>query len=303
MKPHPLSGVYAAAITPLKADSSLALDDIPVFLDFLAKNGCHGALLLGTTGEGPSFSLKERLDIFRSAIKVREIHPKFRLFAGTGTPSLEETIQLTKSSFDMGFDAAVILPPYYYHRASSAGLTSWFKEILHRAVPEDRTILGYHFPEQTGVPIPIPVISTLRKSFPKKFAGFKDSTGDAGHTFQLGKSLDQNTLALVGNERLLLKTLEAGGSGCITAIANLQSQTLREIWDSFQGGKSSSGNQDYISALNEVLANYRPYPAAIKTLLHHIHGFPDWSVHLPLTPLPVETVDMLVNQYRTLIND
>lgn len=296
MSHHPLSGIYAAAITPIHKDNSIAFDDIPEFLAFLAENGCHGALLHGTTGEGPSFSLKERLDIFHVAIKVREAYPQFRLFAGTGTPSLEETVQITKSCFDIGFDAAVVLPPYYYHRASAEGLTQWFQEIINRAVPEGRTILGYHFPDQTGVPIPIDVITTLRASFPGKFAGFKDSTGNASHTFQIGNRIDRNTLALVGNEGILLKSLEAGSSGSITAMANLYPQKLRTIWDCYQNGISAEEEQKYLISKREILNPHRPYPAVIKALLHHLYDLPEWSVRLPLTDLPMKTVEALVKE-------
>ncbi len=296
MSQHPFAGVYAAAITPLNQDSTIALDDIPVFLAFLADKGCHGALLLGTTGEGPSFSVNERLGIFKAAVKVREVHPRFRLFAGTGTPSLEETILLTKSSFDLGFDAAIVLPPYYYHRANEEGLTIWYQELIRRAVPKGKTILGYHFPDQTGVPIPLPVINNLRESFPGKFAGFKDSTGDAEYTFQLGKSLDRDTLALVGNERIFLKTLEAGSSGCITAMANLYAQTLRIIWDSYQNGKSAFEEQKKLNAKCEGIIPNRPYASAIKALLHHLYSFPDWSVRPPLTRLSNTTIDLLMQR-------
>lgn len=295
MSKHLLSGVYAAAITPINQDLSIALDDIPPFLAFLADHGCHGALLLGTTGEGPSFSLNERLDIFKAAIRVREVHPEFRLLAGTGTPSLEETIVLTKSSFDLGFEAAVVLPPYYYHRATVEGLTTWFQELIKRAVPQDRTILGYHFPDQTGVPIPLPVISTLRKSFPVKFSGLKDSTASAEYTLQLGKTLDRDTLVLIGNERIFLKTLEAGSSGCITAIANLQASSLRKIWDCYQNEETALEEQEKLITLSEIIAPHRPFPAAFKTLLHHFHNFPNWSVRPPLTPLSTSTIDLLIH--------
>src|SRR6266540_2571043 len=91
---HPLAGVYAAAVTPLKTDSSLDLESVPVLLHFLASRGCHGALLFGTTGEGPSFSPSEREALLRSACDFREQMPDFRLLTGTGTPSLSETIDL-----------------------------------------------------------------------------------------------------------------------------------------------------------------------------------------------------------------
>src|SRR5512143_3179954 len=105
MRRADLAGVYAAAVTPLKADFSPDVDAIPPFLSFLAGRGCHGALILGTTGEGPSFSPAERETIWRAAVKVRQQHPEFRLLAGTGTPSLTETIDLTRMAFDIVFDA------------------------------------------------------------------------------------------------------------------------------------------------------------------------------------------------------
>ena len=89
--PHPLAGVYAAAVTPLY-DSSLDLESVPALLTFLASRGCHGVVLFGTTGEGPSFSPAERETLMRCAREARESIPGFRLIAGTGTPSLSETI-------------------------------------------------------------------------------------------------------------------------------------------------------------------------------------------------------------------
>src|SRR5512137_774256 len=101
---HPLAGIYAAAVTPLKYDSNLDLESVPIFLQFLASRGCHGALFFGTTGEGPSYSPKEREILMRSVRVYRQQIPGFRLLAGTGTPSLSESIDLTKLAFELGYD-------------------------------------------------------------------------------------------------------------------------------------------------------------------------------------------------------
>ena len=82
---HPLAGVYAAAVTPLKHDSTLDLESVPVLMRFLASRGCHGAVLFGTTGEGPSFSPSEREALLRAALAIRVEQKNFRLLAGTGT--------------------------------------------------------------------------------------------------------------------------------------------------------------------------------------------------------------------------
>ena len=91
MSNHHLSGIYAAAITPMKPDGSIALDEIPEYLLWLSNRGCHGALILGTTGEGPSFSTEERLSICEASYRIKEVKPEFRLLEGTGTPRLDET--------------------------------------------------------------------------------------------------------------------------------------------------------------------------------------------------------------------
>jgi 4-hydroxy-tetrahydrodipicolinate synthase len=296
MSNHPLSGVYAAAVTPLNKDDSIAFDQIPEFLGFLAKRGCHGALLLGTTGEGPSFSINEREKIYKAATEVKEVFPDFRLLAGTGTPSLEETVLLTKSAFDLGFEGAVVLPPYYYHQATEEGLTQWFFRILKEAVPEDRYLFGYHFPAQAGVPIPEGVITRLREAFPRQFAGLKDSTKNAEHTFHLGSSLDKNMVALIGNDKLFLKSLQAGGSGCITAMCNLHSPTSRKIWDSYQNGYMDFEAQEFILTKRKILDNFQPFASTIKRLLHMQFGFPDWKVRPPLTPLTELQTEMLIKE-------
>ncbi len=113
MKTRLPKGVFAAALTPLNQDGSLDLEHVLPYLDFLAKRGCHGALLFGTTGEGPSFSPRERIRLGKVAREITQTHPDFMLLMGTGTPSLTETIELTRSAFDLGMQGVVVLPPYF----------------------------------------------------------------------------------------------------------------------------------------------------------------------------------------------
>ena len=185
MNNHPLAGVYVAAVTPLKADFSPDLEAIPSLLSFYAQRGCHGALLLGTTGEGPSFSPAEREAIFRAGVQVQEEHPDFSLLAGTGTPSLDETISLNKMAFDLGFDGVVVLPPFYFRDASEEGLFAWFSKVIEGSVPRDGTFLGYHFPAMSGVGLDISLLTRLRDAFPDRFGGLKDSSGDLAHAQML----------------------------------------------------------------------------------------------------------------------
>ena len=117
-----LAGVYAAAPTPLTADLDPDLAAVGPLLSHLEDIGCHGALVLGTTGEGPGFSVAERARIIEAAALWRGDHPGFRLLAGTGCAAIPDATALTRAALAAGCDAVVLLPPFYFKAVSAAGL-------------------------------------------------------------------------------------------------------------------------------------------------------------------------------------
>ena len=298
----PLAGVYAAAITPLKSDYSLDLEGIPVLLDFLAKRGCHGALLLGTTGEGPSFASEERLAIMRIATQVRQSHPDFRLLAGTGTPSLTETLALTKAAFDLGMDGVVVLPPYYFRKVTDEGLFNWFAQVLRQAVPEGGALFGYHIPPVTGVPFSLDLLKRLKDAFPTRFAGIKDSSGDASFARKLGESFGHELVVLTGNDRLFSLALESSAAGCITAMANVISPLLRSVWDACQNGQSASDIQQQLNYARDVMERYPPAPPLLKVLLARDYGLPAWAVRPPLVPIPPDSLQQAAKELEEAVS-
>jgi 4-hydroxy-tetrahydrodipicolinate synthase len=289
-----LSGVYAAAVTPLRPDSSPDLDAIAPFLAFLAGRGCHGALLLGTTGEGPSFSPTEREAIWRAAVQVRQAHPAFRLLAGTGTPSLTETIELTRLAFDLGFDSVVTLPPYYFRKATDDGLLQWFRQLIHRAVPSDGSLLGYHFPGVAGLGFSLDLLGSLKDEFPTQFEGIKDSSHDRDFAAALGARFGTDLTVLNGTDSDLTFALEHEAAGCITAPANLISPSLRQIFDVFRDGNSTSEIQSRVTSARHALEAFSPFPASLKALLHRLFGLPRWAVRPPLVEISEADEDRAV---------
>ncbi|KAA3647082.1 MAG: dihydrodipicolinate synthase family protein [Chloroflexi bacterium] len=297
---HPLAGVYVAAVTPLQKDSSPDYDAIPALMEFYAGRGCHGALLLGTTGEGPSFAANERQQIWQQGTKVREKYPDFRLLAGTGTPSLEETASYTKHAFDLGYDGVVVLPPYYFRTASDEGLFDWYDTVIQKSVPSDGHFLGYHIPKVSGVGLDINLLKRLKDTYPDKFAGLKDSTGSQEHAELLSNTFGGDILALVGNDRLLSSGLEMGLSGCITALANLVSPQLRKVWDDFQNGDNIKETQTAIDRHRDVLDKYPPAAAFLKAMLHRVYDLPRWGVRAPLLPISNEDEEAAVQEIASL---
>lgn len=306
MTTHPLSGIYAAALTPLTKDASRPdLESVPPYLAFLAGRGCHGALIFGTTGEGPSFSPSERGAVWQTALQVRQQYPNFRLLAGTGTPSLTETIDLTRAAFDLGFDGVVTLPPYYFRKATDDGLFDWFAQVIQRAVPKDGYILGYHFPGMAGIGFSLGLLKRLKDFFPVQFAGIKDSSHNADFTVALGQTFGSDLAVFTGNDSDLTFALQNHAAGCITAPANLLSPELREIYDAFQKPdfleKSGFSHpaQEYVSHQRHILDNYPPFPSTLKALVHRLHGQPRWPVRPPLVEMTSEAETRLMRELRT----
>lgn len=294
---HPLAGVYAAAVTPLRPDSTLDLEAVPVLLRFLASKGCHGALLFGTTGEGPSFSPKERETLLRSARVYRQQLPGFKLLAGTGTPSLSESIELTKLAFDLGYDGVVVLPPYYFRKATDEGLFNWFSELIAKAVPANKYLLGYHIPSAAGIGFSLDLLARLKTAFPIQFAGVKDSSHDESFSTALGERFGNDLLVLNGTDSHFHHALKNHAQGAITAAANLISEDLREIWDTYQAGKDPSEVQMRVTEKRHILEKYMPFPPTLKALLHGLYDMPRWVVKPPLEEINESLIEQITNEF------
>lgn len=295
---HPLAGIYAAAVTPLKADaSSIDFESVPAFLHFLASRGCHGALFFGTTGEGPSFSPKEREALLRSVRVIRNQVRDFKLLAGTGTPSLSETIELTRLAFELNYDGVVVLPPYYFRKVTDDGLFNWFSELITKAVPEGKYLLGYHIPPMTGLGFSLELLERLKAKYPTRFAGIKDSSHDEAFASALGQHFGKDLLILNGTDSYLHHALKYNAQGAITAPANLISNNLREIWDRFQASKDPSEVQAKVVEQRHFLEQYSPIAPILKGLLHKVHGLPHWAVRPPLENVGEKVLNEIMSHF------
>jgi 4-hydroxy-tetrahydrodipicolinate synthase len=299
---HPLAGVYAAAVTPLREqpDPTLDLESVALLMQFLASRGCHGIVLFGTTGEGPSFSPTEREMLMRAARAARESMPGFRLIAGTGTPSLSETVDLTKLAFDLGYDGVLVVPPYYFRKATDNGLFAWFSEVIKKAVPANGYLLGYHFPNVAGIGLSIELLARLKDAFPAQFAGIKDSSHDADLARDLGEKFGSDLVVLTGTDSYLELAMQNKAAGCITAPANILSPDLREMWDLINDGQDPSEALARVKRQRDILDKYPPFPPTLKALLHRLHGLPRWSVRPPLESMSEELEEKVVQEFEGL---
>ena len=128
----------------------------------------------------------------------------------------------------------MILPPFYFRNSGDEGLYHWYQNILRTSVPNGGFTFAYHIPAVSGVPLSIDLISRLHDTAPNKFIGIKDSSGDKKYSAKLGKRFGNDLYVFTGNDRLFTEAVQNNAVGCITALANLISPDLKELWHALQ---------------------------------------------------------------------
>jgi 4-hydroxy-tetrahydrodipicolinate synthase len=191
----------------------------------------------------------------------------------------------------------VVLPPYYFRKATDEGLFKWFSELITKAVPENKYLLGYHIPGMTGVGFSLDLLARLKNTFPIQFAGIKDSSHNEAFAVELGQRFGQNLLVLNGTDSLLHHALKNHAQGAITAPANIISDGLREVWDLYQAGKDSTEAQARVTEQRHILEKYMPFPVVLKTLMPRLFELPRWSVKPPLEDMDEAMVEEAMKEF------
>lgn len=279
------SGVLAASLTPFHSDFTLAHDSFATHVHWLLANGCDGVLLFGTTGEGLSLTVDERVNGLESLLSTGL--PAERLLVGTGALALPDAAKLTHEATSRGIGGVLVLPPFHYRQISSDGVLQFYDRLIQEVGDDDLRLYFYHFPELSGVPIPFSVIQHLQDDYPEQIAGIKDSSGEWDHTEALCQHFP-DLQVFSGTERLLLPVLEAGGAGCISATTNVTASLAAQVLTKWRSGTGPESVQEQLTNLRSAFAPLPTIPA-LKYLLSQRHGEPDWAtVRPPLAPLSAE---------------
>ncbi len=215
-----------AMVTPFDAYGDLDLDAGRKLAAHLVDNGMDSLVLAGTTGESPTTTVEEKLELLK-AVK-EEVGDRARLIAGAGTNNTRTTVELAQASRDAGADALLVVTPYY-SKPSQTGLLAHFTAV---AQATDLPICLYDIPGRSGIPIAGPTIAELAKL--DTVQAVKDAKGD----FFEAAGLIQNTdLAWYsGDDPLNLPWLAMGATGFISVVGHAAPRALRELITSFEAG-------------------------------------------------------------------
>ena len=246
-------GIYAASMSIFKEDLSLDIDATIKHSEKLIGEGLHGVIFFGSTGCAQLISSNEKKRLID-----RLYNSKFKdhFMIGTGSNALNENIELMKHSLNNGIDRFLLMPPAYY-KYDDDGAYSFYANIVQK-IPESKIIL-YNFEKLSGYKFSVQVIEKLVKDFPKQIVGVKDSTYNLYETLKI-----PNFLIFPGSEVKLLKGLEIGNSGIISAICNVTASLARKVYDDFHNKKKQTLNEKLCS-VRKVFDNYN--------LISGLHSF------------------------------
>jgi 4-hydroxy-tetrahydrodipicolinate synthase len=260
-----LSGVIAAIATPIDEKGSPDLKRATDLARYLLDNGCDALNVLGTTGEATSFSLDERKGVM-NAYKAAGL-PMQRLMVGTGAAAVADAIALTRHAAELGFAAALVLPPFYYKGVPDDGLVAYVDSLVKATANKPLPIYLYHFPAMSGLPWHVALIRRLLDTFPGRIAGLKDSSGDMAFA-RSAAAISRDFAVFPSTEACLLEAKRGDFAGCISATANLNADLCARAW---RDGDQAALDQ---AVVIRKLFDGRPLVSGVKALLAHIHGDP-----------------------------
>jgi len=240
-----MKGIYAASISIVNSDLTLNTNSTRLYAEnLILKRGCHGVVLLGSTGQAQLISVNEKMLLIE---QLSESSLKNHFIIGIGCNSFIETVNLMSYGQKFGFNRFLLMPPAYY-KYDDDGVYSYFSKIVDRS--PDAKIILYNFQRLSGYAFSIKIIEKLVKNFPNQIIGVKDST------YNLYDKLDiDNFFVFPGSERKLLNGLNFGCDGVISAVCNVTSLLARKVYDDFHSKKEISENKKLCN-VREVFENY-----------------------------------------------
>jgi 4-hydroxy-tetrahydrodipicolinate synthase len=248
-----ITGIFAASMSVLNENLSLNVEKTIEHAENLIEQGCHGTAIFGSTGQAQLISISEKIDLLN---KLSQTKHKDKHIIGTGLNSLAEIINLMKIASSLDFKNFLIMPPAYYSYGDFEVIEFYTKIV--ESIPESKIIL-YNFEKLCGYKFSLECIKELVKRFPDQIVGVKDSSYNIFEDLEI-----KNFSVFPGSESKLLKGLELGCSGIITATCNVTAQLSRKVYDDF----FSNNKQLYNQKLCDVRNTFEKY-----NLISGLHTF------------------------------
>lgn len=281
-----LFGLSVAIATPFDKKNKIELSEFRNHISYLLKYNIKSFTFFGTTGEGPSISLKEKIKsleyLLSHELKTKQTYVSI-------IQSSYKTAKLEIESYNkLGIKNFLVSPPFFFKELHKDALESWFTNLFN-SISNQNSILLYNIPQITKIRIDAELIRRLQDQFSDNFVkGVKDSSGDIEQT---NKFLKHNSIVTtVGDERLIAKVLKLGGDGSICGLSNIYPKEILDIIENKQENPSIN------KIVNKIL-NF-PVVPAIKTLLYLKTKNKIW---LNVRPPLIKSSNQIIDELKKII--
>jgi 4-hydroxy-tetrahydrodipicolinate synthase len=281
------NGVYAAGLSVINEDMSLDVSSTISHAESIIKEGVHGVFFFGSTGQSQLIPISEKKDLISRLSKSKF---KNHFYLGTGVNSIKDNLEIIRYSIEFGFNTFLIMPPAYYKGNTDEGVYNFYSKII-KEVPKMKIIL-YNFEKLSGYLFNDKIVRKLVNDFPKQVIGCKDSS------YNLFENLKIAGFSIFpGSETKLLKGLELGCSGCISAVTNVTHSLARKVFDDHQNQIDQTFNKKLIS-VRETFDQYN--------LISGLHSFMSVNEERykrllpPLVALSKKNKEELISKLETL---
>ena len=291
----PYAGIWPALLTPLTSNLDI---DIPVFAAHckaLLAAGCVGVTPFGTTGEGPSFSVAERIAAVDGLIAAGI--PPERILVSTSCAALPDAVALTRHATQAGCFGVLLLPPFFLKGVPDQGIIDSYAQVVEQVADARLRIVLYHIPQVSGVPLSHHVIETLMARFPATIIGIKDSGGQRTWSLGLAQAFMPPLQVWVGHEPDLQVMAAKGTKGAVSGVANVMPRLVHRLVADFASAQAA-GDMARIQQLLAILSGYG-LTAAFKGIMAMTTGHAGWRrVRAPLVALSDQAFEQLAGQMQ-----
>jgi len=286
MKPE---GIFVPNVTPFDEKGEILFDALGDLIEYWVESGVSGVVANASTGEGPYLSREEKSQVIEYI--VDKVDGRVRVFAGSGSMSTRETIQLTRDALDAGAEAALITTPFFF-KPSENEVRAFFIDVLNSV---DLPVILYNVPKFTGYSVNPSVVSAIANEC-SNLVAIKDSSGNPGTMAEVIRLCGDKINALSGSADMILPTLMLGGKGAIIAVGNVIPQECTSLLSAFRNNDLATAGdfQMRASFVNKVLVRENPQIAAIKAALTKI-GYESGIPRKPLLRISDEKMEEIAS--------
>lgn len=281
--------VLTAMVTAFDAENNLDLKRQTKVIEHLLQTGTESIVVAGTTGESPTLSKDEKLQLFEHTVVVAK--GKGKVIAGTGSNNTKESILLTQQAEACGVDGIMLVNPYY-NRPSQEGLYQHFKAI---AESTSLPIMLYNIPGRSAVNMTVDTVCRLAQV--PNITMLKEASGDLGQMTDIINCTPDDFILYSGDDNLTLPILSIGGYGIVSVAAHVVGQEMSEMVNLFVEGQVKEASQLHQTIYPKCRALFSaPSPVPVKRVLEH-QGVEVGSVRLPLVPLNESEERFVLSQF------